>query len=566
MEELDQQNRAFEKRLKRQVIGKPHRFLAVVPLGFEQTFIREFNTLGIQTTICDPGIAQASNRPQVVGDGKVEFIAKITEAWKAVAYTRVANRIMMHIADFKAENFRDLEKKTAEIPWELYLLDERLHIHVTCKHSRLYHSDAVAERLYKVIEGGSLPLASAPRHPRPFDMLRAGSGGDLPVSSTTPSAGGQHLGACSLVRMATKVGTPRNAPSQNLYVTLVDDRCTLWLDLAGEELYKRGHERFVNDAPLKETIAAGMILEAIEFATAPSLDPSTTPSRASLRMTQCCLLDLMSGSGTFSLEAAYMASGLIPGKCRDFALKHQPAFKPATWKHIVSSMNSLAPTGLRNDNKKKQVPTDVTPKRDATIVTPKREAQVCPIANIITSDISERAVNIIRHNVECSPLAQSTTCEQTATSISPQLRDFFTYSAKEIADACCARNNASIPATRDKDKHATRDKHAASDSDTQPVIVLNPPYGKRLDFDAPALYTRIGKKLAELARELEPFGKKLTVAILAPNDDPRPGSKFTCTANLLRECPALDPQRNPSAKRIATSHGGLGLGAFIAQI
>lgn len=553
MEEQDRQNRAFEKRLKRQVIGKPHRFLAVVPLGFEQTFIREFNTLGIQTTICDPGSAQASNRPQVVGDGKVEFTAKITEAWKAVAYTRVANRIMMHIADFKAENFRDLEKKASEIPWELYLHhtvapaprhteaphhrhtealrskasvstkqstdslapaglrndnqteEPQIHIHVTCKHSRLYHSDAVAERIGKI-----LPAPSTP---------------------------------------------------QNLFVTLIDDRCTLWLDLAGEELYKRGHERFVNDAPLKETIAAGMILEAIEFATAPSLDPSTTPSRASLRMTQCCLLDLMSGSGTFSLEAAYMASGLIPGKCRDFALKHQPAFKPATWKHIVSSMDSLAPTGLRNDNKKKQVPTDVTPKRDATIVTPKRdativtpkrEAQVCPIANIITSDISERAVNIIRHNVECSPLAQSMTCEQTATgaqsmtseqpatSISPQVRDFFTYTAKEIADA--------------------------SPEGSAPVIVLNPPYGKRLDFDAPALYTRIGKKLAELARELEPFGKKLTVAILAPNDDPRPGNKFTCTANLLRECPALDPQRNPSAKHIATSHGGLGLGAFIAQI
>ena len=594
MEELDRQNRAFEKRLKRQVIGKPHRFLAVVPLGFEQTFIREFNTLGIQTTICDPGIAQASNRPQVVSDGKVEFTAKITEAWKAVAYTRVANRIMMHIAEFKAENFRNLEKKASEIPWELYLHhtvaptprhteapqhrhtealrskasvsteqstnslapaglrndnqteEPQIHIHVTCKLSRLYHSDAVAERLYKVIEGGSLPLAPATRHPRPFDMLRAGSGGDLPVSSATPSAGGQHLGACSLVRMATKVGTPRNAPPQNLYVSLIDDRCTLWLDLAGEELYKRGHERFVNDAPLKETIAAGMILEAIEILrlrAAHSAQDDTAPANIAL-------IDPMAGSGTFSLEAAYMASGLIPGKCRDFALKHQPAFKPATWKHIVSSMDSLAPTGLRNDNKKKQVPTDVTPKRDATIVTPKRDAQVCPIANIITSDISERAVNIIRHNVECSPGVQ----------VNPQLRDFFTYTAQEIADACCARNNASIPATRDKDKHA------ASDNDTQPVIVLNPPYGKRLDFDAPALYTLIGKKLAELARELEPFGKKLTVAILAPNDDPRPGSKFTCTANLLRECPALDPQCNPSAKHIATSHGGLGLGAFIAQI
>ena len=555
MEELDRQNRAFEKRLKRQVIGKPHRFLAVVPLGFEQTFIREFNTLGIQTTICDPGIAQASNRPQVVGDGKVEFTAKITEAWKAVAYTRVANRIMMHIADFKAENFRDLEKKASEIPWELYLHhtvapaprhteaphhrhtealrskasvsieqsmdslapaglrndyqteEPQIHIHVTCKHSRLYHSDAVAERLYNVIAES---------------LHNCHSGAEGYTTLGTQSLSGSYP-LCGDRVQAEDL-------SQNLYVSLIDDRCTLWLDLAGEELYKRGHERFVNDAPLKETIAAGMILEAIEILrlrAAHSAQDDTAPANITL-------IDPMAGSGTFSLEAAYMASGLIPGKCRDFALKHQPAFKPATWKHIVSSMDSLAPTGLWNDNEK---------------------AQVCPLANIITSDISERAVNIIRHNVECSPLAQPTTCEPPATAahslptnnstspainIVPQLRDFFTYTAKEIADA--------------------------NPEGSAPVIVLNPPYGKRLDFDAPALYTRIGKKLAELARELEPFGKKLTVAILAPNDDPRPGSKFTCTANLLRECPALDPTNNPSARRIATSHGGLGLGAFIAQI
>ncbi len=494
MEEQDRQNRAFEKRLKRQVIGKPHRFLAVVPLGFEQTFIREFNSLGIQTTICDPGIAQASNRPQVIGDGKVEFTAKITDAWKTVACTRVANRIMMHVADFKAENFRDLEKKAAEIPWELYLpagpvTPDTVSIHVTCKHSRLYHSDAVAERLYNVIAES-------------LQNCHSGAEGDRVQAEDL---------------------------SQNLYVSLIDDRCTLWLDLAGEELYKRGHERFVNDAPLKETIAAGMILEAI------------STLRIIHHQSSITLIDPMAGSGTFSLEAAYMANGLIPGKCRDFALKHQPAFKPATWKHIVSSMDSLAPTGLRNDD---------------------TNAQECPLANILTSDISEKAVSIIRHNVECSPGVQ----------VNPQVRDFFTYTAKEITEACCARNNASIPATLDKhpatsDKHNTAyDKHAASDNDTQPVIVLNPPYGKRLDFDAPALYTRIGRKLAELARELEPYGKKLTVAILAPNDDPRRGSKFTCTANLLRECPALDPQRNPSAKHIATSHGGLGLGAFIAQI
>ena len=435
----EQKNSAFEKRIKRQVIGKPHRFLAVVPLGFEQTFVREI--LAIPPDSGSPaGMTQSlkSTDIRILGDGKVEFTAKLVEAWKIVAFSRIANRILMHIAEFKAENFRDLEKKSADIPWELFLPNERhVDIHVTCKHSRLYHSDAVAERLYKVIDGGSRE-------------------------------------------------EPRNAPPQKIYVTLIADRCTLWLDLAGEELYKRGHERFVNDAPLKETIAAAMILEAMRSGAAADC---------------ITLIDPMAGSGTFSLEAAYMAGGLIPGKCRDFALMHQPAFKPATWNHIVNAAPSSR--GF----------------------------------NIVTSDISGKAVEIIRHNVASSPIAhpknQKTSISPT---VNPQVRDFFSYKAKEIADAC--------------------------PGEASPVIVLNPPYGKRLDFDAPGLYTKIGKKLAELARDLAPLGKRLAVAILAPED--APASRYTCTANLLRECPSLDPDKNSDAKRIVTSHGGIGLNAFFA--
>jgi putative N6-adenine-specific DNA methylase len=182
------------------------------------------------------------------------------------------------------------------------------------------------------------------------------------------------------------------------------------------------------------------------------------------------------------------------------------------------------------------------------------DSRIHTIANLLTSDISERAIGIIRHNVECSPLAQSlpetNKSTQPATSITPQLRDFFTYTAKEIADACRA------PSTSNE----------ANINDSEPVIVLNPPYGKRLDFDAPKLYTKIGKKIAELAHDLAPFSMPLTIAILAPKDDSRPGSKFTCTANLLRECPALDPAKNASAKIIETSHGGLSLNALFVKI
>ncbi len=458
---------ALEKRLKRQVIGKTHRFLAIAPLGFEQTLVREIEGIfsnDRQTTsksIEPTERAPLSEGPHVSGDGKVEFTAKITDAWKAVALSRITNRILMQLADFKAENFRELEKKAAEIPWELYLAQKGVHIHVTCKHSRLYHSDAVAERLYKILKGAGFPLAPAD------------------TASATPSA-----------------GTPRNAPPQNIFVTLIDDRCTLWLDLAGEELYRRGHERFVNDAPLKETIAAAMISEALHF----------------LPSTSYCLLDLMAGSGTFSLEAAYMANRLIPGICRDFALKHQPAFKEATWNYIIKQQESVTLSGTQSLSK------DLT--------------------KIITSDISERAIEIIRHNVDCSPLAGIAPNENSPT-ITPQIRDLFSYTAKDIADTC---------------------------DETNPIIVLNPPYGKRLDFDAPKLYTKIGRHLAALASGLKQLGKSLTVAILAPKDDTRDGAKYTCTTNLLRECPALSPENSSTAKCIATSHGGFSLNVFIAKI
>ena len=418
----------LEKRLKRQIHGKLHRFTAIVPLGFEATLVKELRHIGIA----------AENDSFDTDDGKVFFSAKITEAWKAVAHSRIANRVLMDIASFKAENFRELEKKAAEIPWELYLPchpgaeGDRIHsdecatpisIHVTCKHSRLYHSDAVAERFYNVINGGSLPLVRT-------------------ASLSTPSA-----------------GTPRNAPQQHLYISLLDDRCTVSLDLAGEELYKRGHQRFVNDAPLKETIAAAMLFEAFEQVQSP-----------------ITLIDPMAGSGTFSLEAADMTSGLIPGKCRDFALKHQPSFKETTWNYII------------------------------------KQEDVIAAITILTSDISDKAVEIIKHNIETSPLPKGSIC--------PEKKDFFSYTPEEIAKLR---------------------------SESQAVIVLNPPYGKRLDANAPKLYADIGKKLSEF--------KGYVVAILAP--------KGACTENLLKNCPVLSL---PSTKVIKTSHGGISLNCFVGKI
>ncbi|WP_405325180.1 RNA methyltransferase [Fibrobacter sp.] len=543
---------ALEKRIKKHIIGKPHRFLAISPLGFEQTLARELD--------CILG-ESATELPHVTGDGKVEFTTKLTEAWKAVAISRVANRVLMEVASFKAENFRELEKKASEIPWELYLkfgirnsdfgindnqssstVREGIHnlsdyicegnpinalnIHVTCKHSRLYHSDAIAERLYNIIKGVSLPLAPSRRENDP-SALQTKDERKTPIRLSSTSEANSRLDYTT-----PSAGTPRNAPMQNenrgtpqnLYVNFLDDRCTIWLDLAGEELYKRGFERFVNDAPLKETIASAMLFEALHInSQLPNLQDVTPDSVPGPPYT---ILDLMAGSGTFSLESACIANKIIPGTCRDFALKHQPAFKEATWNFITRS-------ATQNDTKN-NVSAPVTLSEVKGPVTSRNATKHPIIAKIVTSDISERAVSIIKHNIECSPLANISPAP-----IAPQLRDFFSYTAKEIVDAC---------------------------DDASPILVLNPPYGKRLDFDAPKLYTQIGKKLTELSHDLHNLGKSLTVAILAPKDDTRDGAKYTCTANLLRECPALSPEHSPTAKVIQTSHGGFSLNAFFATI
>ena len=552
---------ALQKRIKRQVIGKQHRFLAVAPLGFEQTLIKELEFISeetrderreddcrhpelrkgssAETAVYNASVEQGSNRPHVTGDGKVEFTAKITEAWKIVAFSRIANRVLMEVANFKAENFHELEKKASEIPWELYLeertafglqtKDEKylssnselvtsnsINIHVTCKHSRLYHSDAIAERLQKIIDGGSLPLAPSRRENGPSVLQTKDKGNSTEAASRLDYA------------TPSPKGSAPKTPTQNLYVNFLDDRCTIWLDLAGEELYKRGHERFVNEAPLKETIAAAMFFEAISLIGAPRRPQSELSEQPHSTLTTnhqplATIIDPMAGSGTFSLETAYIANKLVPGVCRDFALKHQPAFKEATWNYMIR--------GETSDERRER-------KYSITLSETKEPAESCKtfatIAKIITSDISERAVNIIKHNIECSPLASIA-----PNAIDPKTRDFFTYTAKEIADAC---------------------------GDSSPILVLNPPYGKRLDFDAPKLYTKIGKKLTELANGLAAFNKRLTVAILAPKDDTRDGGKYTCTTNLLRECPAISPEHNPAVKIIETSHGGISLNAIIATV
>ncbi|MDQ7990628.1 MAG: THUMP domain-containing protein [Candidatus Dactylopiibacterium sp.] len=105
------------------------------------------------------------------------------------------------------------------------------------------------------------------------------------------------------------------SPDMRIHAFLTDVTCTLYLDTSGEPLYKRGFKRAKVSAPLKENLAAGILMLS-------GWQPGQT------------LLDPMCGSGTFLIEAAQMALDVAPGLGRSFAFEKFRHFDAALWQTL----------------------------------------------------------------------------------------------------------------------------------------------------------------------------------------------------------------------------------------
>ncbi len=248
------------KRIKRQVTGRMHTFFAVTPPGLESICAGEISSLPVD-------IAQINVLP-----GGVEFKGRLTSCYVANLHLRIPNRILMRLTDFKATNFRQLETRAKQVPWELYLSPtvER-KFRVKCVQSRLVHTGAISENLEACI------------HSR------------MPQISTAKPA--------------------KASRNQRIHVRIVKDRVVISLDSSGPLLFKRGLKQDVGPAPIRETLAAAILKLA-------GYDGSQT------------LLDPMCGSGSFSLEAAMIARNLPAGAYRQFAFMNWPAFREAHWQYL----------------------------------------------------------------------------------------------------------------------------------------------------------------------------------------------------------------------------------------
>jgi putative N6-adenine-specific DNA methylase len=100
---------AFEKRVKRQVTAREHRFFVVVAPGL--------------VSVCENELKQHFENGKTIRrvEGGLEFDGPVSDGYRANLLLRTASRITMRIADFSAADFQTLEKKCASIPWELFL-------------------------------------------------------------------------------------------------------------------------------------------------------------------------------------------------------------------------------------------------------------------------------------------------------------------------------------------------------------------------------------------------------------------------------------------------------------
>jgi putative N6-adenine-specific DNA methylase len=117
-----------------------HRCYAITAPGVEAVTAAELAALGIAPLKTEPG--------------GVEFEAPLSAVYRANLELRTAGRILVRLAEFPARAFYELERKALRVPWgEIVAPGAAIRFRVTSKKSRLYHADAIAERLQAIATG-----------------------------------------------------------------------------------------------------------------------------------------------------------------------------------------------------------------------------------------------------------------------------------------------------------------------------------------------------------------------------------------------------------------------------
>lgn len=252
------------------------KFFATTPKGLEYLLVDELKALG------------ATKAAEKLAG--VAFEGDLAMAYRACLWSRLANRILMPIASVNAQTPEELYRGVQTIAWDKHMhCDATLAVNFVSVQSSINHTLFGAQKVKDAI----------------VDQFRDQYGERPSVSKAMPDLA--------------------------VYVYCHRDIAEISLDLSGESLHRRGYRLSQGEAPLKENLAAAILMR--------SKWPEIAQSGGSLMDPTC-------GSGTILIEAAWMATDRAPQLERDyFGFLGWKQHKPQVWQTLRQEAEKRAEAG-----------------------------------------------------------------------------------------------------------------------------------------------------------------------------------------------------------------------------
>jgi putative N6-adenine-specific DNA methylase len=245
------------------------KLFATTSAGLEQTLASELSQVGAR------GIRVATRG--------VSFEGSVETVYRANLWLRTAHRVLVGLTEFDARDRRRLYEGARAIDWGRQMsVDQTLAVDAVSSRSEISHTQFASRVVKDAV----------------VDWFRDRTG-------RRPSV------------------DPRGADLR-INARLSNNRCTLSIDSSGQRLHRRGYRpSFGVEAPLKETLAAGVLLLSGYDGDRPLVDP-------------------MCGSGTLLVEAALIARNIAPGLLgREFGFMRHPRFDPELWRRLRREARDL---------------------------------------------------------------------------------------------------------------------------------------------------------------------------------------------------------------------------------
>jgi len=240
--------------------------MATATFGLEAVVARELGDLG--------------HKAEIVQGGRILFRGDASAICRANLWLRTAERVLLRVGSFPSRDFEALFERTRDVPWERWLgPDAAFPVRGRSVKSTLTSVPACQRCVKKAI----------------VERL-------MSAHNTTT--------------------LDETGPTFGVEVALLEDTATLTIDTSGAGLGRRGYRPLVGKAPLRETLAAAMVLLSFWRPDRPLLDP-------------------FCGSGTIPIEAALIGRNIAPGLERRFAAEDWPAVDAKLWQDVRDEARDL---------------------------------------------------------------------------------------------------------------------------------------------------------------------------------------------------------------------------------